>query len=123
MSLSRVYDELRRYSRAPEHDGPFTLGDVPAAIQLFGDGRHKGKVVISVTTSEGSRKPCLWGVRIGRRSRLEDIAKPTRNDGKILIASPSPTTPRPTSARLPFVKSKSPRVAPAPICKISFLHH
>jgi len=33
-------------------DGPFELRDVPEAIQLFGAGRHKGKVVISVATPQ-----------------------------------------------------------------------
>ncbi len=33
-------------------DGPFDLRDVPEAIQLFGAGRHKGKVVISVATPQ-----------------------------------------------------------------------
>ena len=33
-------------------DRPFDLRDVPEAIQLFGAGRHKGKVVISVTTPQ-----------------------------------------------------------------------
>ena len=29
-------------------DGPYTLADVPAAVQHFGAARHKGKVVVSV---------------------------------------------------------------------------
>ena len=29
-------------------DGPYTLSEVPKAIQYFGEGKHKGKVVISV---------------------------------------------------------------------------
>ena len=29
-------------------DGPFTLGEVPKAIQYFGDAKHKGKIVITV---------------------------------------------------------------------------
>ena len=33
-------------------DGPFDLRDVPEAMQLFGAGRHKGKVVISVATPQ-----------------------------------------------------------------------
>ena len=33
-------------------DGPFDLRDVPEAIQLFGTGRHKGKVVISVASPQ-----------------------------------------------------------------------
>jgi NADPH:quinone reductase-like Zn-dependent oxidoreductase len=33
-------------------DGPFDLRDVPEAIRLFGAGRHKGKVVISVATPQ-----------------------------------------------------------------------
>jgi NADPH:quinone reductase-like Zn-dependent oxidoreductase len=33
-------------------DGPFDLRDVPQAIQLFGAGRHKGKVVISVVSPQ-----------------------------------------------------------------------
>ena len=29
-------------------DGPFKLSEVPKAIQLFGEGKHKGKIVITV---------------------------------------------------------------------------
>jgi NADPH:quinone reductase-like Zn-dependent oxidoreductase len=32
-------------------DRPYSLGDVPQAIQRFGEARHIGKVVISVATS------------------------------------------------------------------------
>jgi len=32
----------------PVIDGPYTLSEVPKAIQYFGEGKHKGKVVISV---------------------------------------------------------------------------
>ena len=31
----------------PEIDGPYPLSDVPAMIQYFGEGKHKGKVVIA----------------------------------------------------------------------------
>ena len=29
-------------------DGPFELGDVPRAVEYFGEGKHKGKIVITV---------------------------------------------------------------------------
>ncbi len=32
----------------PMIDGPFTLSEIPKAIQYFGKGKHKGKVVITV---------------------------------------------------------------------------
>ncbi len=32
----------------PVIDGPFTLSEIPKAIQYFGEGKHKGKVVITV---------------------------------------------------------------------------
>jgi NADPH:quinone reductase-like Zn-dependent oxidoreductase len=32
----------------PVIDGPYTLADVPKAFKLFGEGLHKGKVVITV---------------------------------------------------------------------------
>ena len=32
----------------PVIDGPYSLEDVPKAFRLFGEGRHKGKVVITV---------------------------------------------------------------------------
>lgn len=35
----------------PVIDGPYRLGEVPEVIQRFGDGSHKGKLVISVKTS------------------------------------------------------------------------
>jgi len=30
----------------PVVDGPFSLSEVPKAIQYFGEGRHQGKVII-----------------------------------------------------------------------------
>jgi NADPH:quinone reductase-like Zn-dependent oxidoreductase len=33
----------------PVIDGPYTLADVPKTFRLFGEGLHKGKVVITVT--------------------------------------------------------------------------
>ena len=32
----------------PSIDGVYELGDVPKAIQRFGDAQHTGKIVISV---------------------------------------------------------------------------
>ncbi len=32
----------------PSIDGVYPLGDVPAAIQRFGEAHHKGKIVISI---------------------------------------------------------------------------
>jgi len=32
----------------PVIDGPYPLNDVPEAIQLFGSGKHKGKIVITI---------------------------------------------------------------------------
>lgn len=32
----------------PEIDGPYPLEDIPRLIQYFGEGKHKGKVVISI---------------------------------------------------------------------------
>ena len=32
----------------PVIDGPFKLSEVPEAIRYFGEGKHKGKVVITV---------------------------------------------------------------------------
>lgn len=36
---------------APVIDGPYTLGEVPNAFRYFGEGRHKGKLVITVDQS------------------------------------------------------------------------
>ena len=36
----------------PVIDGPYTLGEVPQAFRLFGEGRHKGKVVITIEQSD-----------------------------------------------------------------------
>ncbi len=33
-------------------DGPYPLSEVPQAIQYFGEGKHKGKVVIAVESSD-----------------------------------------------------------------------
>lgn len=33
----------------PIIDGPYSLGELPELIQYFGQGKHKGKIVISVT--------------------------------------------------------------------------
>ncbi len=32
----------------PVIDGPYKLSEVPQAIQHFGEGNHKGKVVITI---------------------------------------------------------------------------
>lgn len=37
----------------PVIDGPFDLSEVPRAIQLFGEGRHKGKVIINIDSEDG----------------------------------------------------------------------
>jgi len=36
----------------PVIDGPYKLSEVPEALRLFGEGCHKGKVVITVEQSE-----------------------------------------------------------------------
>ena len=38
----------------PVIDGPYTLSEVPKAFRHFGDGRHKGKVVITLEQLEAS---------------------------------------------------------------------
>jgi NADPH:quinone reductase-like Zn-dependent oxidoreductase len=38
----------------PVRDGPYKLSEVPEALRYFGEGRHKGKVVI--TLEQGRRK-------------------------------------------------------------------
>ena len=35
-------------------DGPYTLSEIPKAFRRFGEGLHKGKVVITVKQSNGS---------------------------------------------------------------------
>jgi NADPH:quinone reductase-like Zn-dependent oxidoreductase len=37
----------------PVIDGPYTLGEVPQAFRHFGQGRHKGKVVITLVAGRG----------------------------------------------------------------------
>ena len=32
----------------PVIDGPYSLSEIPKAIQRFGEGKHKGKVVIAL---------------------------------------------------------------------------
>ena len=32
----------------PVIDGPYKLSEIPKAIRYFGEGKHKGKVVITV---------------------------------------------------------------------------
>ena len=41
----------------PVIDGPYPLSDLPKALQCFGEGRHKGKVVISI--GQGDRETGL----------------------------------------------------------------
>lgn len=36
----------------PVLDGPFSLSEAPQAIQLFGEGRHKGKVIIAIDSQD-----------------------------------------------------------------------
>ena len=38
----------------PVIDGPYTLSEVPAAFRHFGEGRHKGKVVITLAQPDAS---------------------------------------------------------------------
>ena len=38
----------------PVIDGPYKLSEAPKAIQYFGEGKHKGKVVISVSHNNKS---------------------------------------------------------------------
>lgn len=38
----------------PVIDGPYALSEVPKASRLFGEGRHKGKVVITLERSDAS---------------------------------------------------------------------
>jgi NADPH:quinone reductase-like Zn-dependent oxidoreductase len=38
----------------PVIDGPYKLSEVPKAFRHFGEGRHKGKVVISLEPSDAS---------------------------------------------------------------------
>lgn len=49
--MNRINELFRAGKLECVLDGPFALRDVPEAIQLFGDGRHMGKVVISVPGS------------------------------------------------------------------------
>ena len=37
----------------PIVDGPYSLDEIPRMIQEFGDGTHKGKIVISVSGENG----------------------------------------------------------------------
>ncbi len=52
--LNRVNELFRAGKLQCVLDRPCELGDVPEAIQLLCAGRHKGKVVTSVATLEGS---------------------------------------------------------------------
>ena len=38
---------------APVIDGPYSLSEVPKAFRHFGEGRHKGKVVITMEQPDG----------------------------------------------------------------------
>jgi NADPH:quinone reductase-like Zn-dependent oxidoreductase len=40
----------------PVIDGPYRLSEVPEAFRHFGEGRHKGKVVITVEQSYRCRR-------------------------------------------------------------------
>jgi NADPH:quinone reductase-like Zn-dependent oxidoreductase len=50
----------------PVLDGPYRLSETPDAMRHFGDGGHKGKVVISipeaVLAGHGDREPASHGV-------------------------------------------------------------
>ena len=36
-----------------EIDGPYTMDEIPTLIQYFGDGKHKGKVIVRMTNWNG----------------------------------------------------------------------
>jgi len=52
--LAYVKELFQAGKVAPVIDGPFTLSEVPKAFRHFGEGLHKGKVVITVEQSDAS---------------------------------------------------------------------
>lgn len=47
--VSKLFEEGKI---KPVIDGPYTLDEVPRVLQYFGDGKHKGKVLISISETE-----------------------------------------------------------------------
>ena len=52
LKLNKGLDQMRELFEAgevaPVIDGPYTLSEVPELFRYFGEGRHKGKVVVSL---------------------------------------------------------------------------
>lgn len=64
-----------RYPRGkvkPVIDGPYKLSQVPEAFRHFGEGRHKGKVVITVEQLIGARPPRAAAIRTPAASGLQE---------------------------------------------------
>lgn len=47
-NLSYVHNLFEKGKLRPVIDGPYALADVPAALRYFGEGRHKGKIIITM---------------------------------------------------------------------------
>jgi NADPH:quinone reductase-like Zn-dependent oxidoreductase len=56
----------------PVIDGPYKLNQVPEAFRHFGEGRHKGKVVITVEQLIGARPPRAAAIRTPGASGLRE---------------------------------------------------
>lgn len=48
IELQKINDLYKQGKIKPVIDGPYSLNEVPNAIKSFGEGKHKGKVVIKV---------------------------------------------------------------------------
>ncbi len=47
--LDYICELLKQNKIKPEIDGPYPIEDTPRLIQYFGDGKHKGKIVIKMS--------------------------------------------------------------------------
>ena len=50
--LDYISELFESGSIQPIIDGPYTLAEAPKAIQRFGEGRHKGKIIIAMEQAE-----------------------------------------------------------------------
>nr|WP_299382126.1 NAD(P)-dependent alcohol dehydrogenase [Allomuricauda sp.] len=52
--LDRIGELYVQNKLEPMVDGPYTMADIPRLVQYFGEGKHKGKIVIHLNESQAT---------------------------------------------------------------------
>lgn len=54
LGLERIAELYDQSKLKPTIDGPYSLEDIPRLVQYFGEGKHKGKIVVDLNESRPS---------------------------------------------------------------------